>query len=121
MTVPAWVRGTFLLAVTLAAGVAIGVSYERRRAPGHDAVARNSHHVMHRLKDQLGLDSAQHEAVAAILARRQGTVDSTWHAVQPHVRAALDSTLQEIVRVLRPDQMAKYRKMVEARHPGMLP
>lgn len=120
MTVPAWVRGTLLLAVTLTAGVVIGVGYERRRTPAHDAARMDSHHVMHRLKDDLGLDSAQHKAIAAILARRQGTVDSTWHTMQPHVRATLDSTLQEIVGVLRPDQVAKYRKMVEAKHPGML-
>ena len=75
---------------------------------------------MHRLKDELGLDSAQEKAIAAILARRQGAVDSTWHVLQPHVRATLDSTLREIVGVLRPDQAAKYRKMVETMHPGTL-
>jgi hypothetical protein len=120
MTIPTWLKGTALLAVTLAAGVIIGVSYERRNALGHDAPAMDSHHVMHRFNHQLGLDSAQHEAIAAILARRQGAVDSTWHTVQPHMRATLDSTLQEIAGVLRPDQVAKYRKMVETLHPGML-
>lgn len=110
-----------MLAVTLAAGVVIGVGYERRRTPAHEGAGMDSHHVMHRLKDDLGLDSAQQKAIAVIFARRQGAVDSTWHAVQPHVRATLDSTLQEIVEVLRPDQAAKYRKMVEAvHHPGTL-
>jgi hypothetical protein len=120
VTIPVWVKGTLLLAVTLAAGVVIGVGYERRRAPAHDPAVMDSHHVMQRLRHHLGLDSAQQQAIAAILARRQGTVDSTWHAMQPHVRATLDSTLQEIVGVLRPDQVAKYRKMVEAMHPGMV-
>jgi hypothetical protein len=32
------------------------------------------------------------------------------------VRAALDSTHQEIVEVLRPEQAARYRRLVEARH-----
>lgn len=108
-----------MLAVTLTAGVAIGVGYERRRTPVHGPAGMESHHVMHRLKAGLGLDSAQHEAIAVILARRQGTVDSTWHALQPQVHAMLDSTLQEIVHILRPDQVAKYRKMVEAVHSGM--
>lgn len=120
MTVPAWVRGMLLLAVTLMAGVVIGVGYERRRTPPHEAARMDSHHVMHRLNDELGLDSAQRTAIAAILARRQETVDSTWHAMQPQVHATLDSTLQEIVGVLRPDQVAKYRRMVETRHPGIL-
>jgi hypothetical protein len=118
--VPAWVKGTLLLAVTLTAGIVVGVGYERRRTPAHEAAGMNSHHVMQRLERDLGLDSAQHEAIAAILARHQGAVDSTWHAVQPHVHATLDSTLREIVGVLRPDQVEKYRKMVETRHPGVL-
>jgi hypothetical protein len=112
------VKGTLLLAVTLSTGVVIGVGYERRRAPAHEAAGM--HHLVSRLTDELRLDSAQQEAIAAILARRQGTVDSTWHTLRPHVRATLDSTLREIVGVLRPDQMAKYRRMVETAHPGAL-
>ena len=115
---PAWAKGTLMLVVTLAAGVVIGVAYERSRAPRHDMTA--THHMMQRLTDELWLDSAQQKAIAAIFARRQATVDSTWHALQPHVRAAMDSTLREISEVLRPDQAAKYRKMVETRHPGTL-
>ena len=120
MTAPAWVRGALLLAVTFSAGVSVGVSYQRRSAPAHEAAGRNSHHVMQRLRHHLGLDSAQYTAIAAILARRQGTVDSTWHAMQPRVHATLDSALQEIVGVLRPDQLARHRKMLEAMHPGVL-
>lgn len=120
MTAPAWMKGTLLLAVAFTAGAVTGVGYERRRTPAHDAARMDSHHVMHRLKDDLGLDAAQEKAIAAILARRQGAVDSTWRAMQPHVHATLDSTTQEILDVLRPDQVAKYRKMVEARHPGTL-
>lgn len=119
MTVPAWVKGALLLTVTLSAGIAIGVGYERRRAPAHDSARMGAHHLLHRLAGDLGLDSAQHQAIAAIFARRQGTVDSTWHAMQPHVRATLDSTLREIALVLRPDQAAKYRRMVETVHPRL--
>ena len=118
MRVPAWVKGTLLLAGTLAAGVAIGVGYERRRMPAHGTAVMESHHVIHRLREELGLDSAQQSAIAAILARRQGTVDSTWHTLRPRLHAMLDSTLQEIVPILRPDQTARYRKMVEGMHPG---
>lgn len=121
MTASAWVKGALLLAVTLSAGIAIGVSYERRRAPAHDVAGMASHDVLHHFTRQLGLDSAQQQAIAAIFARRQGSVDSTWHAVQPHVRETLHLTLREIAGVLRPDQLAKYRQMMEARHPGVLP
>lgn len=121
MTVPVWLKGTSLLAVTLIAGVIIGVGYERHRTPAHHADGTDSHHLMRHLNDYLDLDSAQHKAIARILARRQAAVDSTWHTMQPHVRATLDSTLREIAGVLRPDQMAKFRKIVETRHPGTVP
>ncbi|MEX2154206.1 MAG: hypothetical protein WD825_12775 [Gemmatimonadaceae bacterium] len=118
MTVPAWVKGTFLLALVLITGIAIGVGYERRRVPSHEPAG--SHHMLERLKDQLGLDSTQERAIAAILARRQGAVDSTWHVLQPHVRATMDSTLHEIMGVLRPEQATKYRQMVGMLHPDAL-
>jgi hypothetical protein len=114
------VKGMLLLGTTLLAGVLIGMSYERHRAPAHGDTQARAHHLMHRFDQELGLDSAQHAAITAILARRQGTVDSTWHAVRPHVRATLNATLQEIAGVLKPDQAAKYRKMVEVMHPGVL-
>lgn len=118
MTVPAWVKGTLLFAVTLTAGVVVGVAYERHRTPGHEAPGVDSHHLLYRFRHELGLDSAQHQAIGVILARRQRAVDSTWHALQPQVRAALDSTHQEVLGILRPDQVAKYRKMMHALHPG---
>ncbi len=118
MRLPPWLRAVLLLAVTLIAGVAVGVAYERHRAAAHQPVGMDAHDAMHHFARELDLDSAQQTAIAQILARRQGEVDSTWHAVQPHVRATLDSTMQEIAGVLRPDQLAKYRRLMEAAHPA---
>jgi hypothetical protein len=114
------VKGVLLLSLMLASGILIGISYERRRSPSHDSAGTDTHHMLSRFERDLELDSTQRKAIAAILSHHQVAVDSTWHAVQPHVRAAMDSTLQEILAVLRPDQAAKYRQMVEARHPGTL-
>jgi hypothetical protein len=118
MMMPMWAKGGLMLVVTLAAGLVIGVAYERSRSPKHETAA--THHMMQHLTDKLGLDSTQQKAISAIFARRQATVDSAWHTLQPEVRAAMDSTLREIVDVLRPNQAAKYLKMVETRHPGTL-
>ena len=107
-----------MLAATLGAGVAAGVSYERHRAAAHQAVGMDAHNAMHHLARELNLDSTQQAAVAKIFARRQREVDSTWHAMQPHVRATLDATREEIAGVLRPDQLAKYQRMMEAAHPA---
>ena len=116
MTIPAWLKGTAVLVVTLAAGVAIGVAYERQHQRQAEA-PMDAEHVMHHLHTDLGLDSAQQAEIAAIFARRQGSVDSAWHAMQPRMRSALDSTHAEIMKVLRPDQIAKFRKLVGAMHP----
>jgi RNA polymerase sigma-70 factor (ECF subfamily) len=86
----------------------------------HEGTGSAPHDVMEHFTRELWLDAAQQTAIAAILARRQGAVDSTWHALQPHVRETLHLTLQEILPVLRPDQLAKFRRMT-ARHQGVLP
>lgn len=116
MTVPVWVRGTLLLAIVFAAGITAGVAYERSRGSRHSSVAREPHDVIHHLARELDLDPAQQKAIAEIFARRQTEVDSTWHAVEPHVRATLDSTQQEIADVLRPDQLAKFQQMRATAH-----
>jgi hypothetical protein len=117
MRFPVWARAGVVLAVTLAAGIAAGMAIERHRAATPQAVVREAHDAMHHFTRELNLDSAQQTAIAQILARHQREVDSTWHTVQPHVRATLDSTRQEIAGVLRPDQLAKYRSMMAATHP----
>lgn len=118
MPLPTWAKGSLLLLLALLTGVVLGMGYERRRVLQHGDTG--AHHMLERLTDRLELDSAQQASIAAILARRQGTVDSTWHVLEPHVRATMDSTLREIMGVLRPDQAAKYRAMVGKRHPQAL-
>ena len=118
--VPAWLRGGVVLAVTLGAGIAIGVAFERRHVPVHADATAHADQMVNHFTRELSLDSAQQAAVAAIFARRQHTIDSTWRAVQPHVHATVDSTLREMSRVLRPDQLATFERLIGTRHPGTL-
>jgi hypothetical protein len=120
MNTRAWASGGALIAVTFAAGVFAGVGWERAHAPRRDATMMAAHQVMIRLGDELGLDSAQHQRIAEILKHHQSSVDSAWTSMQPRVRLALDSTLHDILGVLRPDQVAKYRAFVEKMHPGLM-
>jgi hypothetical protein len=71
---------------------------------------------MRHLMRGLDLESDQQRAISEILARHQSEVDATWRAMQPPVRATLDSTSREIEAVLRPEQAAKYRRMMETTH-----
>jgi hypothetical protein len=114
--IAAWVKGGGLLAVAFASGIAIGMTYERRQPPPRAAATAEAHDAMHHLARVLDLDAEQQRAVAAILSRHQAEVDAAWHEMQPHVRATLDSTSAEIIAVLRPDQAAKYRTMIETAH-----
>lgn len=113
-------RAILVLGVTLVAGVAIGVTYERHRVNERNATPMDTHHMIGALTSSLALDSAQRTAIDAILARHQASVDSTWRELHPHVRATMDSALREIAAVLRPDQLAKFRAMLENKHPGVL-
>jgi hypothetical protein len=119
-SMPAWAKGTLVLVVTFAAGLAAGLSYNRHRPPEHRPPGNAAEHLTQRLHEELALDSAQQAAVAAIFARRQSVVDSTWHVMRPLVHATLDSTLREVAGVLRPEQLARYREMMGRMHPGAL-
>jgi len=107
-----------LIAATFAGGVAAGISYERRQMVADDIVAIDAHDAMHRLVRDLRLDPAQEQTISEILARHQKDVDATWHAMQPHIRATLESTHQEIENVLRPEQVARFRTMMQTMHPA---
>ena len=113
-------RAILVLGVTLVAGVAIGVTYERHKLNERDVSPMDAHHMIGSLTSSLALDSAQRQAIDAILTRHQAAVDSTWRELHPHVRATMDSALREIAAVLRPDQLAKFRAMIEKKHSGVM-
>jgi hypothetical protein len=114
--IAAWVKGGVLLAVAFAAGIAVGTTYERGQRSSLPPATAGAHDAIQHLARVLDLDSEQQRSISAILNRHQPEVDAAWHAMQPHMRATLDSTSAEIIAVLRPDQAAKYRKMIDAAH-----
>ena len=120
MNARAWLGGAAIIAATFAAGALAGIRYDRLHAPQRDMSMMAAHQVLMQLHDQLGLDAEQHRQIQAILARHQSAIDSSWASMQPRVRAALDSTLRDMMAVLRPDQVDKYRAFVHRMHPGML-
>jgi hypothetical protein len=120
VTAPTWLRATLLLTFTFAAGLGVGVAYTWHRDSAQRTEGAHSQYMIQHLARELDLDSTQRAAVTQIFARRQRAIDSTWQVVEPHVHATIDSTLREIASMLRPDQSAKYRKMLEEHHPETL-
>ena len=118
---PAWLRGTLILTLTFAAGAAAGIGFERHASLARRPAAMDAEHVLQHMRLLLGLDSAQSAAIEQILARHQHAVDSSWRAMQPEVRANLDSTVREIMTVLKPEQVGRFRELVHAMHPGLIP
>jgi hypothetical protein len=121
VNIPVWVRTVLLLGVTFAAGAMAGIGYDRHAHAARFAATVDGPLLMHHLESQLQLDSAQRTAVEAILARHQIAIDSSWHMIQPHVRATLDSAHREILGVLRPDQAALFRGAMATMHHEIAP
>lgn len=115
-----WIALVLLLLVTLVAGFGLGIFYSRHHLQVRVLPALNLAHLTHRMQHQLELDSAQSAEVARILARRQIAIDSLWGTLRPQVRNALDTTLIELIGVLRDDQKVKLRGMIGEMHPGVL-
>ena len=115
-----WVALVLMILVTLSAGFGLGLFYARQHVEVRVLPAINLAHLMHRLKHQLALDSVQSAQIEVILARRQVAIDSLWGTLRPQVRGALDTTLIEMIAVLRDDQKVKLRGMIAELHPGVL-
>jgi hypothetical protein len=114
---PAWTRGTLLLAAVFLLGG--GVGYDIGRSPHGRAAAVNPmepHTFVKRLTRDLNLDSSQSAAILAVMLRRQAEIDSAWRALRPTVRATIDSTQREIVATLRADQRQRYMKLFQTAH-----
>lgn len=114
-------RATISLVAVLVLGAAIGVGGDRlwlmRMTPASMSMEPSS--LVREMDRRLDLDSAQHAAIAAILARHQRVVDSMWARLRPALHAGIDSSQREILGVLRPDQRVPYLSWLAAAHKGM--
>ncbi|HEY5061002.1 MAG TPA: hypothetical protein VII52_05670 [Gemmatimonadaceae bacterium] len=117
MTATARAMALFLAGCALA--FALGVVVGRKTARGASANAMDPDVVVTTLSRQLQLDSTQQRQIRDIFRRHQGAVDEAWRSVQPHVRAAIDSTQMEVLGALRPDQRGRFLDIVRSAHRGM--
>ena len=67
--------------------------------------------MLNRLDRRLDLTDAQRTQIEEILRRRHTRINETYAGVRPRVRAEVDATNAEIMRVLTPQQRAKFEKM----------
>jgi hypothetical protein len=102
-----------LLAVTFAAGVAVGtgvsaVAGDRARAPGgRERRARESY--ADRLGRELQLTPAQRDSVARIVDGYQDSMGALWEAMQPRTDSIRSAIRQTIHDLLDAEQQERYR------------
>lgn len=116
---PTWLRGTILLALVFAVGVALGFFVGRTTVHPQMANGMNPDSAVAAIDRRVKLDSAQRRVIRGALQRHQAILDSAWRAMRPAVAAAVDSVQMQIYDALRPDQRPAFLEMLRRSHPGM--
>ena len=114
-------RAVLATLALLIIGAAAGITADRllHRAPQTRAavlLSRVQTDAMGVIEDQLDLRPEQRERIAAILERRQGAIDAVWRNTHIHLRATIDSVVEEIAAELDPDQAARFRVLADEVH-----
>lgn len=112
------IKGWLLLVAVFVAGGGAGYAIGRDAPASRATNPMEPHAFVQRLSGDLALDSAQRTSIIGILTRRQAAIDSAWRALQPSVRATMDSAQTDIIAVLRPGQRARYVQLFRAAHGG---
>ena len=102
-------------------GAAAGITADRllHRAPEQRVavlLSRVQTDAIGVIDERLDLRPDQRERVAAILERRQGAIDAVWRNTHIHLRATIDSVVEEIAAVLDSDQAVRFRTLADEVH-----
>lgn len=110
-----------LLVVVFVAGTLVGAAMDR--AIGDDGHRRGRHGMEAEMLERLRLDERQEADVEAILERRRSEAAVIWSEVKPRLNQVLAATRDDLTRVLTPEQLEEYDRMMaermrrkEARH-----
>ncbi len=67
------------------------------------------------LKAELDLSAEEQQVVGGILKRHEPAMDSIWQMVRPQFEAERQAVRREVRAVLKPDQAAKYDRLIARR------
>jgi uncharacterized membrane-anchored protein YjiN (DUF445 family) len=118
--VPSNTRTTAVAVVLSAflAGLVVGVAGElvylihyHRIIPSRTAGRLITQHLIDRLDRELKLDPQQRARIEKIVEARRQRIDTLWSSVRPAVMQEIDATNAEIEKVLKPDQLEKFKAM----------
>lgn len=69
-------------------------------------------HLIKRLTKELDLDALQQQQVAAVIRETHGYIRQIRQKSRPQIEAVLEGSQQRISSLLRPEQQAKFKKVV---------
>ncbi len=103
-------------------GGAVTVAYvvsKARYAARHPDEAHRK--TLERMVGRLGLSPEQRARVEAVIARRQAAMRMMRTEFQPRVRSELDATARQIETELTPDQVRRWRVMMDRLKENWMP
>ncbi len=112
---------TVLLAVTFAAGAAVGVAGDRMVAAEDTAthtevpVARQGRFTIEQYADELGLTATQREQIAPILDNVMVEAHALAEEIRPRLVALVEDAKAEVKEFLTPEQVDRYEEILAQR------
>jgi Spy/CpxP family protein refolding chaperone len=100
-----------LLVVVFAAGALVGAAADRALDPRSHGRHRHDAEIL----DRLRLDGRQKAEVEKILERRRSEAAKVWSEVKPRLNQVVAGTRSDLARVLTPDQLAEYDRLMAER------
>jgi Spy/CpxP family protein refolding chaperone len=105
-----------LLAVVFVAGGLVGAAADRALGShGGDRHSGRRHGMEAEILDRLNLDAGQKAEVEKILERRRAEAGVAWSEVKPRLSKVVAGTRDDLSRVLTPDQLAEYDRLMAER------
>jgi len=110
-------QAAVLLLLMFAAGLAVGLAGERyalHRGPEKAAgPERGGRSTIERFADDLGITPEQQAQIDPILLETREQMSTVFDRVRPEWEAVVDSAKTRIESVLSPDQVERYRALLE--------
>ena len=115
-------RVSLLLAITFLAGMAAGFAADRQLTRPAIAVATNAAATdvpgrtgttIERFADELGLTESQRAEIAPVVEDTHRRMSQLFEPVRPAYGALVDSARVRIEKILTPEQVREYRRLLE--------
>jgi Spy/CpxP family protein refolding chaperone len=104
-----------LLAAVFAAGVLVGAATHQAMAGGESRDRHGRHGFEAEVFARLNLEDQQKQQVETIMKRRRAQAAVVWSEVKPRLNEVVAQTRADLSRVLRPEQLAEYDRLMTER------